>query len=743
MKKYISFVTLFFLLSSVSNTFAQSRIDFNDQKLFLNGANFAWVNFAYDIGPGYTDFDRFEEIFQAVHANGGNAMRLWLHTTGANTPEFDATGLVVGPGENAIDDLKKILNIGWENQVGIMACLWSFDMLNIRDNPQLITDRSYLMLTDTLFLDAYIQKSLIPMVEALTGHPAIIAWEIFNEPEGMSNEHGWSHTRHVPMANIQRFINRCAGVIHRTDTQAQVTNGSWSFIAQTDVNGNYNYYTDERLIEAGGDSDGTLDFYCVHYWNWMNQSISTFHNPASHWNLDKPIAVTEFGMIETYSPGNIPTEDRYKTLFTNGYAGAMAWSYTDPWNSTPEQMLMGMLDIKTRYPDAVTIILKSGTITSFKANPEVIERGQSSMLSWTTAAGSIVTLNGNPVNENDSLEVSPDTTRTYKLIASGDVIDSSEVTIEVLLPGTIIFFIADPEKIAPGESSKLSWHTVVGSSVTLNGTPVAADDTIEVSPVADSMFTLIATGEVSDTSTVIIHVHDPLDINRALNGPAFSSSNESNNPAVDDPALTFDGNYSTRWSSEYLDNQWIYVDLGHSYNIKRVVLNWEVAFGRVYRIEVSNDTQNWEQIYFTSSGDGGIDDLINLSGTGRYVRMYGIARGTQWGFSLWEFEVYGLPVSIAIGDEQKQIPVNFELSQNYPNPFNPDTQIKYSIPSDSKVTLEVFNLNGRKVVTLVNKKHSKGAYTVYFSGESFSSGIYYYRIEAGEHRQVKRMLLIK
>ncbi|MCI0696614.1 discoidin domain-containing protein [candidate division KSB1 bacterium] len=787
MKKLTHFSIFLFALFTVASTFAQSRINFNHQELFLSGANFAWVNFARDIGPGTTNFARFEQIFQGVHANGGNAMRLWLHTTGAATPAFDANGMVIGPGQDAIADLRQILDIAWENQVSVMPCLWSFDMLRT-SNGTTITNRAMSMLSDTTFLRAYINNSLIPMVEALKGHPAIIAWEIFNEPEGMSIEHGWDFTRHVPMAYIQRFVNLCAGAIHRTDPEAQVTNGAWSFIALTDVAtsalakssqslaqlsaaekarmerqfaakygedlaaeeiirhvqnaaaaANFNFYRDDRLIAAGGDADGTLDFYTVHYYDWAGTALSPFHHPMSYWNLDKALAVTEFAITETFG---VPGESLYRQLFQTGYAGTMAWSFTDTQLSSEADMFAAMLDMKTRYPTAVTITFGPGTVLSFAAEPTLIEKGQSSLLTWTTSAGSVVTLNGESVAESGSLQVTPDTTTTYKLVASGAVTDSSTVTVEVLLSGNIVSFVAEPAVIAPGESSRLSWHTVAGSSVTLNGMPVAADGSLEVSPLTDGTFTLIATGEVTDTSTVTVNVLDQLNINRALKRSVVASSGEPNSD-VADPNLAVDGNPGTRWSSAWSNDQWIYVDLGQIFAVQRVVLNWEVAYGRIYRLEVSLDAQNWQQIYFTTSGDGGIDDITGLTGLGRYVRMYGIQRATQWGFSLWEFEVYGAPNITRVDENPQLAPVSFNLEQNYPNPFNPITRIKYSLPADAHVKLEVFNLAGSKVATLVNTKQSAGIYTVAFDGEGLSSGIYYYHLEAGNLVQVKRMVLVK
>ena len=106
------------------------------------------------------------------------------------------------------------------------------------------------------------------------------------------------------------------------------------------------------------------------------------------------------------------------------------------------------------------------------------------------------------------------------------------------------------------------------------------------------------------------------------------------------PASAIDGNTGSRWASNYNDAEWIYVDLGVTTTINRVVLNWEAAYGKAYQIQVSNNATAWTTVYSTTTGDGAIDDLA-VSGSGRYVRMNGVTRATGYGYSLWEFQVYG------------------------------------------------------------------------------------------------------
>ncbi|GAA1864484.1 hypothetical protein GCM10009687_34740 [Asanoa iriomotensis] len=103
-----------------------------------------------------------------------------------------------------------------------------------------------------------------------------------------------------------------------------------------------------------------------------------------------------------------------------------------------------------------------------------------------------------------------------------------------------------------------------------------------------------------------------------------------------------DGDDKTRWSSAFADPQWIQVDLGAPAAIERVVLKWERAFGKAYEIQVSPDANTWTSVYQTTTGAGGTE-THTLNTTGRFVRMYGTTRSSGYGYSLFEFQVFGKP----------------------------------------------------------------------------------------------------
>jgi|GEM_PF-4604410 len=128
--------------------------------------------------------------------------------------------------------------------------------------------------------------------------------------------------------------------------------------------------------------------------------------------------------------------------------------------------------------------------------------------------------------------------------------------------------------------------------------------------------------------------------NLALNKPATASSSRAGFP----PSQGVDGSTSTRWSSNASDPQWFQVDLGATHSVNRIKLNWGTGnYGKTYQLQVSSDAVNWTTIYSITAGDGLIDDVTGLSGSGRYVRMYGTARGGNQNsnYDLLEFEVYG------------------------------------------------------------------------------------------------------
>nr|WP_220195028.1 discoidin domain-containing protein [Ktedonospora formicarum] len=130
--------------------------------------------------------------------------------------------------------------------------------------------------------------------------------------------------------------------------------------------------------------------------------------------------------------------------------------------------------------------------------------------------------------------------------------------------------------------------------------------------------------------------------NVAVGKPTTASSYQgTGNGAPFPPTNATDGSFSTRWASDWSDPQWLQVDLGKSTTINHIQLYWESAYASGYRIQVSNDGTNWTTIYSTTTGDGGIDDF-NVSNSGRYVRLNGTQRATQYGYSLYEFGIYTL-----------------------------------------------------------------------------------------------------
>jgi len=118
-----------------------------------------------------------------------------------------------------------------------------------------------------------------------------------------------------------------------------------------------------------------------------------------------------------------------------------------------------------------------------------------------------------------------------------------------------------------------------------------------------------------------------------------------------------------------------------------------------------------------------------------------LARVTSWDLQGWDEEL----VAYLGGNQSTRgaTPTDYSLSQNYPNPFNATTTVNYQLPAGCHVTLEVYNLFGQKVATLVDSKQQAGYRTVIWDASEVSSGLYFYKLTTGDYTETRRMMLVK
>lgn len=148
-----------------------------------------------------------------------------------------------------------------------------------------------------------------------------------------------------------------------------------------------------------------------------------------------------------------------------------------------------------------------------------------------------------------------------------------------------------------------------------------------------------------DSKTFAIRVEPRGAGNVALyDGVRAHTSSDEPRYLTADPALVTDGDPKTRWSSNYGDANWIYLDLGKRYAIERVNLIWQGAYAAQYELQVSDDALAWRSVA-TRRGRGGTEEIRIKGSEGRFVRMLGTQRATNYGYSIYEFEVFGKPMA--------------------------------------------------------------------------------------------------
>jgi hypothetical protein len=267
-----------------------------------------------------------------------------------------------------------------------------------------------------------------------------------------------------------------------------------------------------------------------------------------------------------------------------------------------------------------------------------------------------------------------------------------------IVPVTSVALNAATATVNTGATTQLT-ATVAPSNATNKNVTWASSNTAIATVSSTGLVTAKAIGTATITvttqdgakiATCVVTVSNPT-TNIALNKPVTATTTQAGLLT----ASVNDGNATTRWGSEWVDPQTVTIDLQASYTITKVVLNWEAACAKSYTVDVSADNVTWTNIYTTTTGAAGINTITpSVSATGRYIRMKGTVRAIGWGYSLYEFEVYGAAKSAT--EKTSVAQNNSNGFMVYPNPVV--NQLNIELGENNNYTqIELYDLTGKVI----------------------------------------------
>jgi len=291
--------------------------------------------------------------FQKLASYGGNSARWWLHASGWFSPDIGNDGFVRGISPNTqngvsdqdmIEQVRDVLDAAWEEGILLTISLFSYDIAcgetNNINGAVYRGSRFNGMLN--VYYQSYIDNVLAPLVTELRDHPALFAWEIFNEADGMSTGNNFFNDNcplgSYPQSNevLQRFVNLAAARIRAIDPNVKVTTS----VSQTAL---LEQYTNDVLTAPeSADPTGTLDFYQAHWYWAFGHPSNPYQITAQDRGLDKPIVMGEFG-AGTEPASGTAEEDLNAALFEQGYAGAWLWDINGLPDTVVERVVEGAI----------------------------------------------------------------------------------------------------------------------------------------------------------------------------------------------------------------------------------------------------------------------------------------------------------------------------------------------------------------------------------------------------------------
>ncbi|MFC4856886.1 discoidin domain-containing protein [Actinophytocola glycyrrhizae] len=431
-------------------------------------------------------------------------------------------------------------------------------------------------------------------VDVYKGHPGVLMWNVGNESVlGMQNCFSGAELANQRNAYTS-FVNEVARAIHRIDPNHPVTStdawtGAWPYYKANAPDLDL-YAVNAYDAVCGVRADWEAGGYTKPY-------ILTEGGPAGEWEVPDDVNGVPA------EPSDVAKRDGYRqawdclTAHTGVALGGTLFHYgtEQDFGGVWFNLVPGGEKRLSYYSVAAAFGGDAGANT-----PPVISRMNLSRVTDVPAGGTFTIDVGASDPDGDDI--------SYRVMLNSKYIDDAGALVPASFTGGGPFTVRAPDRLGV-------WKVYV----------YARD----------------GHGNVGiETRSFRVVAPEPDGVNVARGRPATASSYQQvGDGAPFPPWNTVDGALATRWASDWSDPQWLAVDLGAVTAFQHVQLVWEAAYGRAYELQVSDNGTDWRTVYATTSGDGGVDG-IDVSASGRYVRLYGTGRGTGWGYSLYELGVY-------------------------------------------------------------------------------------------------------
>ncbi|MFB9237612.1 cellulase family glycosylhydrolase [Plantactinospora siamensis] len=323
-----------------------NRLTINGRSVFLNGVNVPWGvdKFGSDIGCNY-DANSFESMFSNLQAYGVNSVRFWVHVDGRCSPSFDGNNAVTGVPANFYPNLDDFLGRARNHNVAVLLTLWAPELTFTSSAYLAIRPARTSFINDSGRTQSYIDNVLVPMAQRYNDNPAVLGYEVINEPEfttasddvwGSGNGNTGPGDRDlIQLSTMQRFVAQQVVALHKNTSKYVVAAGSgaYKWLSANHVDATVgNWWSDAALRAQVGGSDQQYaysDFYQVHWYDWEKGDSYDFspwegRGPTFYNSDDKPVVIGEMpAKDDAYFTRDTKINDTYNL----GYLGYFFWSY--------------------------------------------------------------------------------------------------------------------------------------------------------------------------------------------------------------------------------------------------------------------------------------------------------------------------------------------------------------------------------------------------------------------------------